>query len=181
MITRYIIWLFLKLYSYYEKIYQLIFNWINNITIIYHISESKIKNITLNYYTGINLIPYSKGTFYTKTYHKYGSDHIAFNGNLNNITKLHRSISTNNLDNNPKRKYIITLLNNDKPINFNLQILDNYMKNVIFYGNNAIINLNDIFKYLGVECTHLNLTNINPFFRKTINIDKINLNELYIF
>lgn len=168
----------LTILYYLNIIWVYIFNKIGNIYIVYYIidknNEIYKENISFNYYTGYNLDKYTSGVFHIKIYNKYGITNIAYDGNISEITKIQ---VTDPYVNRPKRKNII-LQENNKPININLEILDNYRQNMMICRN-PISNLKKILKILDINCTNITIIQSMPFLRQTINIDAIDIDLIY--
>ncbi|XWV25255.1 hypothetical protein QJ856_gp0517 [Tupanvirus deep ocean] len=171
LITAYLI-----LHQYYSIIWKILFSWIGNFIFIYHVNNKKVKNITLNYYLGYKLHKFQTGKYYAKIYNCDGTNHVAFDGHINQIhkMKIHKSI-----DNPPKRKKIL-LLNNEKPLNIDLEILDNYKINMKHSGDSSITNLAEILEIFGLQCTHVTIIEFSPFRKITKEITEVDVNELYV-
>lgn len=168
---------YLILFNLYHNFWQNIFTYIGRISIIYYANkENKLQNITLNYYSGYNLTKYKSGDYYVKFYDKNGINHIALNGNINDLQYI-KTIDTSQC---PMRRKNITLYSNDKMLKANLEILDNYktISNSITNGN-AITDLEKIFGFLNLECTHIKIIEIFPFTKKIYKTSEINLGDLY--
>ena len=157
---------------------------------------------------------YKQGTFYAKIYNSTGTNHIAYNGSIDEllvpIDKLDTSTvnqldtsTVNQLDtptvnlldtptvnllthtNNPlthtnilpKRKHII-LSNNDETINIDVAFLDKY-KLLSKHFTNPITNLGHIMRIIGINCTHVNIIKHMPFSKKVIEINDLDLDNIY--
>lgn len=163
---------------YLNILWEYIFTKIGNICLIYAIIDENNmiykKNITFNYYTGYNLDKYKNGTFYVKIFNKYGITNVAFNGNITEIKEI--KIVDPHI-NRPKRKNII-LQENNKPININLEILDNYRQNMITCAV-PVTNLGKILKILDIDCTNITVVQSMPFLRQTISVDVVDIDFIY--
>lgn len=179
MLEKILINFFFIIYRYYVLCWQLFFYYIKNIVFVYYINDGKIKNITLNYYLKYNINDYKKGTYYVKIYSLDNMNHIAFKGDIDHINKITINKITTLADVKiPKRKKII-LLNNEKPININLQILDNYKINMEYFKDASISNLAQIINILGLKCTHITIIELYPFQKTTIEIENVDIKFLY--
>ena len=174
MLQQFIINIYLRIYNYYSLLWKLLFSWLGRFVFLYHINDKKMTNITFNYYFRYNLDKFKNGTFYAKIYNSYGTDHIAFNGEIDHV----HSIKIQPAIIQPKRKKVI-LLNGENPISVDLQILDNYKHNMLHFEKSSVTNLADITKMLGLECTHITIIEIRPFKKITMEIDNVDINHLY--
>ncbi|XWV26514.1 hypothetical protein QJ857_gp0553 [Tupanvirus soda lake] len=172
LITTYLI-----MYQYYSMIWKILFSWIGNFVFIYHVNNKKVRNITLNYYLGYKLHKFQTGKYYAKIYNSDGTNHIAFDGHINQIHKI-KTHKHKSIDNPPKRKKIL-LLNNDQPLNINLEILDNYKINMEHFGDSSITNLAEILDIFGLQCTDVTIMEFSPFRRIKKKITEVDVNELY--
>ncbi|AGC01843.1 hypothetical protein H012_gp620 [Acanthamoeba polyphaga moumouvirus] len=164
--------LLLILYSFYQYLYRIFFGTFKKIRLVYFITDEKVCNITFNYYLGLGLKKYNKGTFYIKEYNINNKNHIAFTGKLSEIQDFKI------IDSNPNRKNII-IMNNNEPCNFDLNILDNYKIHSDYYHESCIKNMSIILKILGINSTHINVMTIIPFTNKQIPIQDLNIDDLY--
>lgn len=174
MIRSILVNIYLQLYYYYSALWKYIFDFIGKIIFIYHVNENRIKNITWNYYSGYGMNNFKSGTFYAKIYNADGTHHIAYNGEVSKINNL---VPISNPESSPRRKNVI-LLNDDKPINVDLAILDNYKINMLHFDN-SLTNLGMILKLIGLNCTHVTIIQTIPFNKKTIEIDQVDIHHLY--
>lgn len=175
---------FFMLHNFYSFLWKKFFSQITKLLIIYFCEDKSLKNITLNYYTGFNLSKYSTGTYFIKYFDVNGTNYTAFNGTLNDILKISQFNNplTNllaNPKNIPQRKKIL-LKCGENPIQFNLQILDNYKLNMTLFGKNSIGNLSKIMTFLGIKCTGATIINIFPPSKKDLKIENTNISDLYI-
>jgi hypothetical protein len=142
---------------------------------IYHINDDHVKNVTWKYYLGYDLEKYKTGTFYAKVYNIYGTDHIAYNGDIRSINNMD---TLKEIKNPPRRKNVL-LLNNGIPLRVNLEILDNYKKYVGHFNNSGITNLGKILSLLGLKCSHVTIIQTIPFMKTTEIVDNMDINHLY--
>lgn len=176
MFLQILLILYFKTYSFYKYLWKHLFLWINKIMIIYYVEKNTLINITWNYYLGWMIDKYQSGTYYVKIFDTNGINYIAFHGHLSGINYI---THLDPCQNPPRRKNII-LLNNEKSLNINLEILDNYKMNIDkFSKDNAITNLKKIMTFLGFPCTHVKIIKINPYSQKIIKIDDIDIEHLY--
>ena len=167
--------IYLNIYRYYDLLWKFIFSYIGNIFLIYYINDDDIKNITMNYYFGWNLKKFKSGTYYLKIFDANGTNHIAFIGN---IELIHKIKITESFENPPKRKRVI-LLNENNPININLEVLDNYKTNTKHLQSSSISNLKEITKILGLKCSHVTIIETRPFNKITMDVESVDINYLY--
>lgn len=165
---------YLKVYQWYTFIWHKIFTWIGKVMLIYHIDGDKMKNITWNYYLKYGMEKFKNGMFYAKIYDIRGLNHIAFNGDISHV---HR-IKADSLENPPKRKNVI-LLDNDIPIDIDLDVLDKYRTNMLHFEDQGIANLGKILTLIGLKCTHVIIIQMFPFNKKTMKIDEVDIDHLY--
>ena len=175
MLQQLIINIWLTIYYYYSLFWRIFFSYIGSFIFIYHIKEKKMRNITFNYYFKYGLDKFKNGTFYAKIYNAEGTSHIAFNGEIDHIHKINIQPDITR----PKRKKII-LLNNENPLNVDLQILDSYKINMKHLGDSCITNLAEITKMLNLECTHVTIIEMFPFKKITMEIDNVDINYMYL-
>lgn len=158
------------------------------ITLVYVLgSDNKVRNITLNYHTGIGLFPYRTATYYLHIITSKGSERVGIDGNLSDlppiITLLKNTACTSITDTRDikllRRKKVV-LMDHAKPIDFDLRILDNYYPNTLRdYGINIITNLGLITKVLGLSCTHISISQ-SYITKGTISpIEDIDLSDIY--
>lgn len=174
MFQLFFINIYLSFYKYYNLLWKIFFSWVGNLFFIYFVHNNEVKNITMNYYFKYNLDKFAEGIYYTKIYNSDGTNHVIFKGVVNDINAI--KIEEND-KNPPKRKNII-LVNDDEPLNVNLEILDNYKTNMK-YVKNSVTNLNEILKFIGINCTHVIIIDFIPFKKTTISINDIDINSLY--
>lgn len=167
--------LFIKTNNIYVILRKIFFTWISKIILIYYIKENGNQNITWNYYLNYNLDKYIKGTYYIKIYDIRGINHIAYNGNLNNINKMNTAQIIENL---PRRKNIL-LLNNGIPNSADLQLLDNYRTNMIYFQESCITNLGTILSLMGLKCDQVAIIQSYPFNKIVMKTDEIDIDYLY--
>lgn len=166
---------YLRIYQYYNLLWKIFFSCVNNVKLVYLIDNNKPKNISINYYSGLKMDGKQSGNFYLKIYNSYGTNHIAFDGDIESVSKV-RIIES--LENPPKRKNVI-LSNNDNPLDINLEILDNYISNIKYFPNQSIVNLGSVLKILGFECTHVTIIETKPFNKTKVNVNDIDINYIY--
>lgn len=145
------------------------------IYLIYYLENSRMKNITLNYYSGIGLNKYNSGHYFCKVIDSNRTNHLIHSGEITDIT-----IKTNNNEiEYPKRKNIM-LLHNNEPVQCDLDVLDNYVHNMRLHNKKHSLQTKDIFNCLGLNCTEIQFTTLRPRFTKEIHpIDKISIDDLH--
>ena len=163
---------YLCLHHYYECIWKFLFKWIGSILLIYYIEQNQMINITTNYYFGWNLDKYRSGTYYVKIYNIHGTSHIAYQGDLAHIQNTR--VDPEEV---PKRKHVV-LLNNEQPLEINLEILDKYKANMKHFTN-SVTNLGKITRLMGLQCSHISIIRLIPFNKETMHVDEVNIDYLY--
>lgn len=162
------------LYDFYRGIYSNVFRLMDKIIFIYYLKEGKMKNITFHYYTGLGLSKYSKGTFYAKIIHRDGTIPVAFNGSITEIKNLNFLVVPIE---STKRKRIL-LMNNDEPVSFNLEYLDNYQRGMMLFDQ-PVKNMKSILDFIGIKCSHVCEINHIPFSIKYHPIEELDIHKLY--
>ena len=179
IIKQYIYLSLLYVFQLYLTFIKFILKKVGPIKIIYHIDENKITNITLIYYLNIKNL-YNNGIYYCKIYSANRTNHIIYSGKISDIDKI--------ILHDKKHKVIrknIILMNNDKVVNYDLNILDNYFINL----NYIYLNYNDLYdkKFLkmkfilyclGIKCTDINFIYFKPFKQELLKIDKVNIDQI---
>lgn len=167
--------LYFFLYGIYIFIWKLLFKLTGPIYFIYTIeSDNRIKNITLNYYSRIRLSKYNQGKYFCKILDEEQTKYITYHGELNDIFRIH--IPNSHIV-TIKRKNV-TIFNNQKPVSADLNILDNYYKNILHLKSNPP-DLTLLLKCFGINGTHIQIINFAPFSIKLYNIQDLNLQDLY--
>jgi len=167
--------IFLKLYSIYLPIKILFYKWIGQLMFVYYVNDIQRTNITFNYFFNYNLKNFKNGTYYLKIHNGHGTNHFAFNGELSDIKKICIKQPTEILI---KRKNII-LLENNLPLNVDLELLDNYKINMEHFGSASVTNLSKILAILDLKCSHVAIIKTYPFSKTILEIKNININDLY--
>lgn len=166
--------LYMRFHGYYQYFWELLFYYVGRILFVYYIEKDKIKNITINYYTGFGMQKYTKGTYYIRFFDKSGTNHVAYDGCHSHISKFE---PTNFLENLPKRKSVV-LLDNDKPVIVNLEVLDKYRSNMINFET-SVKNLGKILELLGIQCTHVAVIEMMPYTRNVHHVNDIDIDYIY--
>lgn len=168
--------IFIKVYLIYhyakQFIYKSIIRLFGPIDIVYHIDHC-VKNITLNYYSGIGLRDLSHGHFIITRYDLHHKKYCGFTGDLSQINDIALE------ENLHPRSKKITLLRDSQPIDSDITVLDNYTHNITKNNLNHEINLSSITKVLGINCTHIKLLTMNPFKQTTMSIDELSIHDIY--
>ena len=167
--------IYLRIYQYYILLQKLFFLLIGNIIIIHQIDNNVINNVTLKYYLGYKLNKSDSSLYHAKIYNIDGTSQIAFKGDINQVRKIKKAT----LLNIPKRKNVI-LLNENIPIDIDLDIFDNYKINVEQLKESSITNLSEITQILGIKCTHVSIIEKFPFKKVTTMIKDMDINDLYL-
>ena len=157
--------------------WKISFGLIGSIIIVYRFDNNKLQNITWKYYLGQQLDKFKSGTFYAKIYNSNGANYIAFNGDLKKLKEINFT-GIGYMDNLPKRKNVL-LLENDTPIEINLEILDNYKMNTSHFGELSVNSLKNILTFIGLKCTHVKIIQTVPFSQQVLPIDEVDINHLY--
>jgi hypothetical protein len=168
--------MYLLFHKFYMYIRHMFFRLFSSIVFVYHYSDDKIRNITWNYYLGYGLDKFKNGTFYAKVFKKSGTKHIAFDGHIDQISKI--EIVDESEINIPKRKHII-LSHNGEPLDVDLTILDNYRMNMEHFEGISVKNLGKILKLLGLKCSHVTILQHRPFYKKTIDVREVDIDVIY--
>lgn len=166
---------YLKIYFYFDFFWKLLFAWLGKIVLIYHVNNNNIKNITWKYYFGYGLEKHKIGIFYIRIYDIGGMNHIAYYGDITNLQRLELS----KFDETPPKRKNIILLNNGIPINIDLDILDNYKKNMKYFNDSSITNLGKILSLMGLNCSHVIIIQTIPFNKIIESVHNIDINYLY--
>ncbi len=167
--------IYLKIYQYYIFLRKIFFSCINNVKLVYFIDGDKVKNISINYYLGLKSDNFKTGKYYLKIFNGSGTNHIAFNGNINDVSRIKIAEC---YDNPPKRKNVI-LLDNGVPLDINLEILDNYVSNIKYFPEQSIINLGSVLQFLGFSCTHATIIETKPFSKTITDVNDVDVGHLY--
>lgn len=165
----------LYFYKCYNSIWKYIFAYFDKLIILYYIENGNKKNITFNYYLNYGLSKFNYGLYYVKIFSLSGMNHIAFDGNIGDIEKIKKF---GWIEQPQKRKKIILLDDEAKPININLSILDDY-KILSTNFKKSVTNLGDVFKILDIGCTSVSIVQFNPFSKKILSVNDTHINDLY--
>lgn len=163
---------YLLLCQYYMDLWHWFFSKINKLMIIYETDTRK--NITLNYYLNYNLVKYQNSTFFVTVYNQHNTNYFTFTGDITDIDEISDQV----VDTIPSRKNII-LMNKDQPINFDLQILDNYHSNTKNLKSKSITNLKKITELMDLQCTHVKFIEKKPFKINVSDVNDLEINHLY--
>lgn len=171
----------LFIFNIYINFLKNILYYTGSLMTIYYIKNNKLTNITLPYYLNYNLYKYLEGEYYIKIYSMEKTDHFVYKGTLLDLKK----INLTNEELNFKRKKFI-LYDKDKIIKDDLNIIDNYYKNLNYLSlthqsmcTDDYTKLKNIFLYLGIKCTHIEFINFLPFSKYTLPIDDMSVQALY--
>jgi len=169
--------IYLHLIQFYYLVRKLCINFIGPIKILYYIDGQKIINITWNYYSGHHLINYDFGNYFCKILQNDHTDYITHYGKL---FDLHKYIVPNISPNYPmpKRKNII-LLDCGAVIHFDLNILDNYVRNMSQLGKIDDLGIYWFLKCLGINCTHIQIFHMKPFKKEVLPLEQLVINNIY--
>lgn len=175
MIKSLALYIFIKFYQIYNIIWNLIFSFLGKIMMIYHLEKDELNNITLHYY--FDMIPkkFETGIYYIKFIDSNGTNHIAYQGNINQI----KDISLHDPSENPPKRKNIALVNHDQFSYSDLHLLDNYKMNIPKSPFVPVTNLSKIMIFLGIKCSHIKIIEIIPFSNKIVKIDDLDINSLY--
>lgn len=183
LLKKILMYIYLILNDYFEKIWCLFFNFFEIIHTVYYVNNCSnkincnhtIKNITLNYYSGLFLDEYINGTFFVKSYSKNGLIYTSYTGNICEISNikpldLHSEYI--------KRKNIIITDDKNEPLNVNLDIIDTYYTS-IKNKKLPITNMKCVTSLLDLKCENITIIQSMPFLRQNKNINEIEINEIY--
>lgn len=165
----------LGIYCIYNILYRLVMSILGPCHMIWTFNGQNKKNITLSRYLYID----DPQMYWIKTYHVDGVRYLAYEGNLDDLT-FDRD---NTLTPIPilKRKNIM-LLNGTNPVNFDLNLLDNYIQSNLTFTDKCvpITNLTTILKLFDCDATDIQIIHMAPFKKEIIPIDhEMNINMLY--
>ena len=163
----------LGIYCIYNILYRLMMSILGPCHMIWTFNGQNKKNITLSRY----LYADDPHIYWIKTYHVGGIRYLAYEGNLDDLTfdvdDIPESI--------PKRKNIM-LLNGTNPVDFDLNLLDNYIWSNLTFTDKCIpiTNLTTILKLFDVNATDVQIIHMVPFKKEIIPIDhEMNIDMLY--
>lgn len=172
MIKSFFLNLFFILLNTYLTFRDVFFYYIDSMTFVYYVKGNKNMNITWHYLFRYGVQNYKNGVFYVKSYNNDGYDHVMFQGEINNVELIKKRITTI-----PKRRQI-NLLKNGVSVNYNLEIIDNYKKNIDKFDT-GIKNLEEIFKILNVDCNEISIVEFKPFKKCIYKSQDIDIEHLY--
>ena len=174
MLENFMLHTYLYIYQLYNSIWSTIFNKIGQILLLYYFNGNNLENITWNYYSGKNIDKYKKGVYFCQVYNEYGANYLSFKGDLSNLENFKQVKNIKY----PKRKNIL-LMNNDRPVEIDLHIFDNYRANIDEVPDSPETELATIAKFFGIDCTHVKFIEIIPFRQKLVPINELNINDIY--
>ena len=163
------------------------------IHVIYYFDGQCKKNITLSTYFRDSTSYHPDcfaSIFWIKTFYVNGPHYSAYHGNRRHLDNL--TCTKIMPDLLPKRKNIM-LLNGTNPVNFDLNLLDNYKRAVQnqshFFKSSVdteyqkkcipVKNLNTILKLFDCESSHIQIINLRPFKKEIFSVDDIHIDMLY--
>jgi hypothetical protein len=162
---------YVLIYNWYLILWNFIVKMFGSLRFIYLLENDRLNNVTVNYLLGYNC--YKNSIYYTKIYQANDYCHYAFEGNLSDIKPIVISKSE-------KSRKRAMLLNDGMPVDFDMNILDRYLRGIISMNlQNCITDMVTIMKIIGKECTHVQITEINPFCKKIKKIDDLSIFDLY--
>jgi hypothetical protein len=173
MLSNVILQIYLYMAHVYIYIYKTILNIFGPCYIIYLFDGQNKFNITFKrYFTSYD----SNSLFYIKIYDGTNIKHIAYQGDISKFTYIKFARPGRNLC---KRKNIM-FLDYNKPINFDLNILDNYKQTINLNPDYAVITkLDHITKLLDLTVSDVQIINFDPFKKEVIPISNADINMLY--
>lgn len=175
-----------KIYLYIHYTYIILCNFILRcLGPVYNICHFDVdadvkKNITLSSYVSFfNKENSKKSIYWIKIYHLNGPYYLAYHGSRNHLNKLTCGKIIPELSS--KRKNVM-LMNKGKPVNFDLNLLDNYKRTAIqnqlcFIDKcdensyTMVTKLNTILKLFECDATDVQIINLMPFKKEIISID----------
>jgi hypothetical protein len=163
----------LTVYNFYIKVWNFFFRIVGRIYLVYQYKDDKFTNVTLQYYLG--LINNRLSEYVVNIINKNGSNYFIINCYPENFANL-----ILDQESYVKRKNF-QFLNNNRIVNINLQLLDNYVVN---RKNNNLEgvspnNIGVILRMLGYNCSHVQIINIMPFEKVVKCVDSVTINDLY--
>lgn len=170
--------IYLFLHHIYTIIYNLILRILGPIYIIYYFDGSIRKNITLSSYFTFFNNNLSNAIYGIKIYNSNDVHYLAYYGKRNNLNRL---ISTNIIPELLSKRKNIILMNCGKPVEFDLNLLDNYKKSIenyhLFFKSDEkticipIRKLSTILKLFECDATDVQIISLLPFKKEIISID----------
>jgi len=185
--------MYLYIYHVYIGVYKFIMSILGPIHVIYYFDGHHKKNITLStYFKDYNSHCSDSFTsiFWIKTFYGDGPHYSAYQGNRRHLDNL--TCAKIMPDLLSKRKNIM-LLNGTDPVNFDLNLLDNYKRAIQnqshFFKSSIdteyqkkcvpVKNLNTILKLFDCESSHIQIINLRPFKKEIVPIDDMHIDMLY--
>lgn len=174
--------IYLFLHHIYTIIYNLILRILGPIYIIYSFNRSIKKNITLSSYFMFFNNDLSNAIYGIKIYNSNDVHYLAYYGKRNNLNRL---ICTNDIPELLSKRKNIILINHGKPVEFDLNLLDNYKKSIenyrLFFKSGEkndntnmcipIRKLSTILKLFECNATDVQIISLLPFKKEIIPID----------
>ena len=173
MIKKYLLQTYIYLYYIMQLLWARFFGLVNKFIMVYSYENDALTNVTMNYYLGL---VHKKSTYYVKIFDKNGINHIAFNGCCHDLRKI-PFIDTNQKL-HFKRKNIL-LLADGAVSNVNLDILDNYRKNLQIYAEKAVVDLDVVLKILNIKCSDVKIISMSPFKILSVPVAGTDINSIY--
>ena len=173
MISNIILQIYLYITHIYRQIYKIILNIFGPCYLIYLFDGQNKFNITFKrYFTSYD----ANSLFYIKIYDGINIKHIAYQGDISKFKYIKFDRSARNLY---KRKNIM-FLDYNKPINFDLNILDNYKQTINLNPDYAVVTkLDTITKLLDLTVSDVQILKLDPFKKEVIPIHSADINMLY--
>lgn len=170
-----VIKLYLFLYMCYLRVWETLISLTGPIHVIYYYNGSKFTNITLGYYIRFLTAKHYNGSYFCKLLLKDRVDQFVYTGKLNDIRSLkHPEVL-------PVVKRLNTMLyHNFKPIEVNLNILDNYVSNMRYHKQKHVLPNDLVLSKLGLVCTDIQTTTLRPFKKINKSVNDVILDELYV-
>lgn len=175
MLQDYLLSIYLKGFEIYSFLWTTLINFIGPLKFVYYFDGKHLNNITLNYHLGICLSKYIHGYYYCKFMGQEKNYHFTYHGNIQDINHIDFSSQETPAI---KRKKII-LLHKNIPIEFDLNILDNYVQNTKYLGQNKHFNLKTILEFLGVNCDEIEFISLLPFKKERRKIKNVTVTDIY--
>jgi len=174
---------FIKFYTFWynmaTRLRNTVLGTMGPIKLVYHFDNYQITNITLYYLTGIFMKQYSSGTYHVKLIGPNQTDHIIFDGHIDDVKKCHVIPEKNDRSNSSKRKNVV-LMKDDNTLNANLHMLDNYKNNMDQFDIACTTNLRTLLILLfGLECSHISIMQMMPFKKQIHDVDKVTIDMIY--
>lgn len=182
LLIKCLVWLVIRIVNAYICFRKLFFYCFGPLINIYYLDKDGLTNITFNYYFNYHINPYQRGRYFYQLFDADGTSYVLFKGSLVDINKIKFNNKTR-----LKRKTVI-LMNNKEVVNFDLNRLDNYYRNILslrkinpeLYDDQSL-QLSLVLRCFDVVCDQIKIISLFPqLCQITQSIDKIRIEDIYI-